>query len=133
MQEFTKKNNSLEQYEDYFYKWTAEEMANIGLTLCYQVDAMMFSYLKKLESEFVSQGGIKERMHAARTGYRQEQDDKMKALEKKVAEQEKTINDYQEANAQWQAKYEELRQKATEAYSDLRKQLAEAKKRLGEE
>ena len=93
----------------------------------------MFSYLKKLESEFVSQGGIKERMHAARTGYRQEQDDKMKALEKKVAEQEKTINDYQEANAQWQAKYEELRQKATEAYSDLRKQLAEAKKRLGEE
>ena len=130
MQEFTKKNNSLEQYEDYFYKWTAEEMANIGLTLCYQVDAMMFSYLKKLESEFVSQGGIKERMHAARTGYRQEQDDKMKALEKKVAEQEKTINDYQEANAQWQAKYEELRQKATEAYSDLRKQLAEAKKRL---
>ena len=133
MQEFTKKNNSPEQYEDFLYTWNMEEMANIGLTLCYQVDSMMFSYLQKLEKEFVTQGGIKERMYAARTGYRQEQDDKMKALEKKVAEQETTINTLKEANAQWQAKYEELRKKATEAYLDLRKQLAEAKKRLGEE
>ena len=133
MQEFTKKNNSPEQYEDFLYKWTIEEMANIGLTLCYQVDAMMFSYLQKLENEFVTQGGIKERMYAARTGYRQEQDDKMNALEKRVAEQEITINALKEANAQWQAKYEELRKKAYEAYLDMRRQLAEAKKRLGEE
>ena len=133
MQEFTKKNNSPEQYEDFLYKWTIEEMANIGLTLCYQVDAMMFSYLQKLENEFVTQGSIKERMYAARTGYRQEQDDKMNALEKRVAEQGITINALKEANAQWQAKYEELRKKASEAYLDLRRQLAEAKKRLGEE
>ena len=133
MQEFTKKNNSPEQYEDFLYKWTIEEMANIGLTLCYQVDAMMFSYLQKLENEFVTQGGIKERMYAARTGYRQEQDDKMKALEKQAEEQEKTIKALQQANTQWQAKYEELHKKATEAYLDLRQQLAEAKKRLGEE
>ena len=133
MQEFTKKNNSPEQYEDFLYKWTIEEMANIGLTLCYQVDAMMFRYLQKLENEFVTQGGIKERMYAARTGYRQEQDDKMNALEKRVAEQEITINALKEANAQWQAKYEELSKKASEAYLDMRRQLAEAKKRLGEE
>ena len=133
MQEFTKKNNSPEQYEDFLYRWTIEEMANIGLTLCYQVDAMMFSYLQKLENEFVTQGGIKERMYAARTGYRQEQDEKMNALEKRVAEQEITINALKEANAQWQAKYEELSKKASEAYLDMRRQLAEAKKRLGEE
>ena len=93
----------------------------------------MFSYLQKLENEFVTQGGIKERMYAARTGYRQEQDDKMNALEKRVAEQEITINALKEANAQWQAKYEELSKKASEAYLDMRRQLAEAKKRLGEE
>lgn len=133
MQEFTKKNNSPEQYEDFLYRWTIEEMANIGLTLCYQVDAMMFSYLQKPENEFVTQGGIKERMYAARTGYRQELDDKMNALEKRVGEQEITINALKEANAQWQAKYEELRKKASETYLDLRRQLAEAKKRLGEE
>lgn len=57
----------------------------------------------------------------------------MNDLEKRVAEQEITINALKEANAQWQAKYEELRKKAAEAYLDLRRQLAEAKKRLGEE
>ena len=31
-------------------------------------------YLEKLEHIFVTEGGIKERMYAARTGYRQEQD-----------------------------------------------------------
>ena len=98
MQEFTKKNNSPEQYEDFLYKWTIEEMANIGLTLCYQVDAMMFSYLQKLENEFVTQGSIKERMYAARTGYRQEQDDKMDALGKRVAGQGITMNALKEAN-----------------------------------
>lgn len=132
MQEFTKKNNALEQYEEYFYKWSLEEMANIGLTLCYQVDAMMNSYLQKLEAEFVANGGIKERMYAARTGFRQEQDNKMKALEKKVAEQEGIINSLLQEKAQWQAKYEELHKKATTAYLNLKKQLEEAKKRLGE-
>ena len=50
-------------------------MANIGLTLCHQVDAMMNGYLRSLEKQFVTEGGIKERMYAARTGYRQSQED----------------------------------------------------------
>ncbi len=45
----------------------------------------MCSYLKVLERRFVEQGGIKERMHAARTGYRQAQD---KLLEKLKVENE---------------------------------------------
>ena len=40
----------------------------------------MCSYLKVLEKRFVEQGGIKERMHAARTGYRQAQDDLLERL-----------------------------------------------------
>ena len=40
----------------------------------------MCSYLKVLEKRFVEQGGIKERMHAARTGYRQAQDELLKKL-----------------------------------------------------
>ena len=63
-------------------KWTAEEFANTSLTLCFQVDAMMNSYLKHLEKTFVEKGGIKERMYAAQTGYRQQQDEKMKGIEK---------------------------------------------------
>ena len=91
MQDFTKACNSPEKYEPFLYKWNEEEMANIGLTLCYQVDAMMNSYLQKLEKEFVNYGGIKERMYAARTGYRNEVDAKMHSLEDKIAEQERII------------------------------------------
>ena len=50
------------------------------LTLCHITDKMMCSYLKVLEKRFVEQGGIKERMHAARTGYRQAQDDLLERL-----------------------------------------------------
>ena len=42
---------------------------------------MMCAYIEKLEKQFVTEGGIKERMHAARTGYRQEVDAHMRALE----------------------------------------------------
>lgn len=133
MQEFTKKNNTTDQYEEYLYKWSLEEMANIGLTLCYQVDAMMNSYLQKLEKEFVSKGGIKERMHAARTGFRKEQDEKMTVLEKKVAEQDATIKALIEENAILKTRYDELHEKASKAYLKLKKELEEAKKKTQRE
>ena len=60
-----------------------EEMANLLLTLCHQTDKMMCSYIEKLEQQFVTEGGIKERMYAARTGYRQQQDAYMRSLEER--------------------------------------------------
>ena len=44
------------------------------ITLCHLTDRMMCKYLDFLQKQFVEQGGIKERMYATRTGYRQEQD-----------------------------------------------------------
>ena len=41
----------------------------------------MCSYIEKLEQRFVTEGGIKERMYAARTGYRREADARLRALE----------------------------------------------------
>ena len=58
-----------------------EEMGNLLLTLCHQTDKMMCAYIEKLEQRFVTEGGIKERMYAARTGYHQEQDARMRTLE----------------------------------------------------
>ena len=55
-------------------------MANIALTLCHMTNTMLNHHLKALEKEFVEQGGIKERMYAARTGYRQQQDAELAAL-----------------------------------------------------
>lgn len=80
MQTFCKAHNRLEEYNPYLEKWNDEEMANIALTLCHMTDAMLNHHLKNLEKEFVEQGGIKERMYAARTGYRQQQDVELATL-----------------------------------------------------
>ena len=80
MRDFCKSHNQLEDYQPFFEKWDAEEMANTAVTLCHQVDTMLNSHLRTLEKEFVEQGGIKERMHAARTGYRQQQDAELAQL-----------------------------------------------------
>ena len=78
---FCRSHNKATDYEPYFEKWTAEEMANTGLTLCHMIDAMMNTFIKKLDEEFVRNGGIKERMYAARTGYRKGQDERLRFLE----------------------------------------------------
>jgi hypothetical protein len=46
---------------------------------------MLNRALQRLEKEFVEQGGIKERMHAARTSYRQAQDTELVNLRQEVA------------------------------------------------
>lgn len=81
MVDFCKNHNDLTEYEPFFEKWSDEESCNCAISLCYMVDTMMNSYLKILEKDFVEKGGIKERMHAARTGYRQGIDTRLKQLE----------------------------------------------------
>ena len=80
MQDFCREHNKVEHYLPYMDNWNDEEMANIALTLCYQTDSMLNKELQHLEKEFIEQGGIKERMHAARTGYRQAQDTELAQL-----------------------------------------------------
>ena len=91
MQEFCKIHNRVEDYQPHFDKWNNEEMANTALTLCYMVDTMLNRHLVNLEQEFVTKGGIKERMHAARTGYRQQEQDELIALRKQVKWQAEEI------------------------------------------
>lgn len=91
MRDFTRAHNMLEDYEPYFTRWTAEKMANIGYTLCCQIDVMMNGYLATLEERFRKEGGIKERMHRVRTGYRAEQDRKMREMETTIRWQEERI------------------------------------------
>ena len=45
----------------------------------------MCRYLGYMQKRFVTEGGIKERMYAARTGYRKEQDRMMQALKEENA------------------------------------------------
>lgn len=96
LREFCHTHNDYCDYEPLLAKMNDEEMANVALTLCHQADKMMCAYIKKLEERFVTEGGIKERMHAARTGYRQEQDAHMQVLEAENAKLKKKIKELEE-------------------------------------
>ena len=100
-----------------------EEMANLMLTLCHQTDKMMYAYIEKLEHKFVTEGGIKERMYAARTGYRQQQDERL-------AELEKLVPQLQEQLAEAQAAYQDLKQRALKAYHEQQAEIERLKKLL---
>ena len=128
MQDFTKSHNLLSDYEPYFNQWTAEEMANVGLTLCFQVDTMMNKYMESLERTFVTEGGIKERMHQARTGYRQQQDCRLAQLEQSLPTLLQQLEQAQAEAAEWKAKYDDLKLRALSAYNQQQKEIERLKK-----
>ena len=117
------------------------------------VDKMLMSFLAKLDREFVTEGGIKERMYKARTGYRQKQDERLKQLEEenprlikqilelkeqleKQKEEQKRLMEEQKAQledalslaAKWQAAYEDLKQRALKAYYEQQAEIERLKK-----
>lgn len=96
MLQFCRQHNVIDDYQPYFSIWNAEEMANIGYTLCKMNDKMLYSFINTLEKDFVTQGGIKERMHAARTAYRKGQDERLEALEAENARLRATIDSLQQ-------------------------------------
>lgn len=130
MQDFTKVHNKLAEYEPYFMRWTAEEMANVGLTLCYQVDAMMNRYMAALERRFVEEGGIKERMHKARTGYRLKQEEQLRALQEAVPQLEQQLAVAQAEAKHWHDAYDDLRQRALRAYREQQAEIERLKAAL---
>ena len=79
MLEYCRQHNNQEDYNDMYSKATDEELANLALTLCRQVDKMMTTYLAQLEQTFIEEGGIKVRMTAARLGRRQTQNETIEA------------------------------------------------------
>ena len=96
MLKFCRKHNRIEDYQDYFEKWTDEEMANIALTLCHMVDKMMTTYQKQQEETFVKEGGIKERMTAARLGYRTNQREEVERLKRELEAANRRIAELEE-------------------------------------
>jgi four helix bundle suffix protein len=93
MLKFCRRHNQVSDYEPFFERWGDEEQCNVALTLLHMTDKMMKTYLSGLDQQFVTQGGIKERMYAARTGYRQGVDEELQRLreENKVLRQQVPI------------------------------------------
>lgn len=96
MLKFCRYHNKLTEYQPFFEKWTDEEMSNIALTLCHMVDKMMTTYEKQLEKTFIEEGGIKERMTAARLGYRNSQKEEIASLRQQLDAANRRIAELEE-------------------------------------
>lgn len=86
---FCRIRNRLNEYEPFFGRWTAEEIANCANTLCHMVDKMMATHLAKKADDFAEIGGMRERMTAARLGRRQSQNEEIAAPKARVASLER--------------------------------------------
>ena len=69
---FCRETNDSEAYMAQVEKMNDEEIANMAITMCHQVDVMMIKYIGVKEREFVENGGIREAMTRARLQYRNE-------------------------------------------------------------
>lgn len=77
---FCRAHNDRKDYEPLFEKSCAEELANLALSLCHMTDRLMTNFLEKKAESFTEDGGIRERMMAARLGRRQTQNQEIAAL-----------------------------------------------------
>lgn len=100
MLDYCRTHNRAEDYEPYFETWSAEEMANVALTLCHITDKLMTAYQEALEKKFVEEGGIRERMTAVRLGYRTDSKGELaqlrtenEALRRRVSELERLVEE----------------------------------------
>ena len=82
---FCRLRNRVEEYEPFLEKWSDEELANCANTLCHMVDRMMATHLAKKAEDFAENGGIKERMTAARLGRRKMQNEEIAGLKARIA------------------------------------------------
>ena len=73
MYEFCKYHSKYEDYRGLLPKMNDEELANMAICLCHQVDKAMTKYIERKDREFTTEGGIRERMTAARIGQRETQ------------------------------------------------------------
>ena len=115
MLDYCRTHNDAADFEPYFQSATAEELANIAITLCHYIDRMMDKHIAKVEHTFVEEGGIRERMTAARLGRRKTQNETIEAqaheiqdLRTTIAQQQATITDQQATIAAQQARIAEL-------------------------
>ncbi len=83
---FCKEHTLVEDFSPYLERWTDEEMANCAICLCHMIDRGLTTYIANKDREFVEQGGIRERMTAARVGYRNNQKEEIERLHAELAE-----------------------------------------------
>ena len=91
MHDFCKFHSKYEDYKEFLPKMNDEELANMAICLCHQIDKALTSYIQRKDREFTTEGGIRERMTAARLEQRETQKEiiarqqrEIEALQKEV-------------------------------------------------
>ena len=67
---YSRRASTFEAYRDFCETRSAEVVANIALCVIHQTNYLLDRQLRHLETRFIEQGGIRERMRAARTAHR---------------------------------------------------------------
>lgn len=78
--EFCRRHEDPSDFMQNIEQRSDEAIANITITLLHQYDNIIGKYIKHLETVFTEQGGIRERMTAARLGYRSSQKSEIERL-----------------------------------------------------
>lgn len=80
---FCQEHTHWDDYRPLTARMNDEELANMAVCLCHQVDKAMTKYIERKDREFTTEGGIRERMTAARLGQRETQ---RQIIERQAAE-----------------------------------------------
>lgn len=70
---YARSNQIKKDYAAQIQKMNDEEIANLCITLIHQAMYMLHRLLETMQTRFVTEGGIKERMYQARLNYRNNQ------------------------------------------------------------
>ena len=92
LHQFCRYHSQWADYQPMMVKMNDEELANMAICLCHQVDKALAKYIELRDREFTTEGGIRERMTAARLGQRETQ---RQTIERLTAE----INALRQENA----------------------------------
>ncbi|MBO4619076.1 MAG: four helix bundle suffix domain-containing protein [Victivallales bacterium] len=76
VRDYARENADWADWQEFFETRPAETVANLMLTLCHQTRYLLDKMIATQEEEFKKFGGVRERMHAARTATRGEEWDK---------------------------------------------------------
>ena len=82
---FCQEHTLWEEYRPLTERMNDEELANMAICLCHQVDKAMAKYIERKDREFTTEGGIRERMTAARLGQRESQRQIIERQEAEIA------------------------------------------------
>ena len=88
---FCRNHYLLEDYKNLFPRMDDEELANMAICLCHQVDSALEKYIKRRDEEFTTGGGFQERMTAARLEQRETQRQVINRQEREIKELQEEV------------------------------------------